>query len=157
VSFRKSGSLPTFTLENLAKVRGKYQISRHAQKGLCSKIHTTMPYDLTAILNTSTGRPGKGRGIRQGNSGARFKRSNRAISCGAEGILFPHVPGPKDQWKVETSHRPIGSECLHRYPHVLHGNRESIRASIIQGDWTVSIDLSDAYFHIPIHQYFRRF
>jgi len=34
---------------------------------------------------------------------------------------------------------------------------ESIRALMRPGDWTVSIDLSDAYFHIPIRPRFRRF
>ena len=29
---------------------------------------------------------------------------------------------------------------------------ESIRASLIPGEWVSSIDLSDAYLHIPIHQ-----
>ena len=29
---------------------------------------------------------------------------------------------------------------------------ESIRASLIPGEWVSSMDLSDAYLHIPIHQ-----
>ena len=34
---------------------------------------------------------------------------------------------------------------------------ESIRASLIPGEWMSSIDLSDAYLHIPIHPNSRRF
>jgi len=34
---------------------------------------------------------------------------------------------------------------------------ESIHAQIQPGDWAVSIDLSDAYFHIPINQKFKHF
>ena len=34
---------------------------------------------------------------------------------------------------------------------------ESIRASLIPGEWVVSIDLSDAYLHIPIHPNSRKY
>ena len=34
---------------------------------------------------------------------------------------------------------------------------ESIRAQMRLLDWAASIDLSDAYYHIPIHPKFRRF
>ena len=34
---------------------------------------------------------------------------------------------------------------------------ESIRASLILGEWVSSIDLSDAYLHIPIHPKYLRF
>ena len=34
---------------------------------------------------------------------------------------------------------------------------ESIRAALLPGMWTYSIDLKDAYFHIPIHPKSRRF
>ena len=34
---------------------------------------------------------------------------------------------------------------------------ETIRAQVRPGDWAVSIDLYDAYFHIPINQKFKRF
>ena len=34
---------------------------------------------------------------------------------------------------------------------------ESIRASLIPGEWVLSIDLSDAYLHIPIHPNSRKY
>ena len=34
---------------------------------------------------------------------------------------------------------------------------ESIRASLIPGEWVASIDLSDVYFHIPIHPNSRKY
>ena len=33
----------------------------------------------------------------------------------------------------------------------------SIRGAIRQGDWACSINLKDAYFHIPIHPAYQRF
>jgi len=72
-------------------------------------------------------------------------------------IDISHVSGPKATGKVETSNRFESSECLHRYPTFRMETAESIRASILQGDWTVSIDLSDTYFHVPIHGKFKLF
>ena len=34
---------------------------------------------------------------------------------------------------------------------------ESIRTSLIPGEWVLSIDLTDAYFHIPIHPNSRKY
>ena len=33
----------------------------------------------------------------------------------------------------------------------------SIVKSVCSGDWTVSIDLKDAYFHVPVHRDYRHF
>ena len=53
----------------------------------------------------------------------------------------------------------IDLSILHTYLVVLHFKMEtnrSIRASILPGMWTTFLDLSDAYFHIPIcHSYHR--
>ena len=49
---------------------------------------------------------------------------------------------------------------LNKYLKVIHFRMEtprSIRESIRQGDWATSLDLKDAYFHIPIHRNFRKF
>ena len=34
---------------------------------------------------------------------------------------------------------------------------ESIRKSIRKGEWVTSIDLTDAYFHVPMSQIFKKF
>ena len=49
---------------------------------------------------------------------------------------------------------------LNKHLKVIHFRMEtpqSIRESIRQGDWASSIDLKDAYFHVPIHKNFRKF
>ena len=33
----------------------------------------------------------------------------------------------------------------------------SIRGAIRERDWVCSIDLKDAYFHVPVHQAYRKF
>jgi hypothetical protein len=42
-------------------------------------------------------------------------------------------------------------------PHFKMETNRSIRASILPGMWTTSLDLSDAYFHIPICHSYRRY
>ena len=65
------------------------------------------------------------------------------------------VPKPHQRW------RPVID--LSRLNTFLHVERfkmattESIRASLIPGEWVSSIDLADAYLHIPIHQNSRKY
>ena len=49
--------------------------------------------------------------------------------------------------KVEASHGPKQAQHLPISRKVQNG----IRASLISREWVLSIDLSDTYFHIPIH------
>ena len=42
-------------------------------------------------------------------------------------------------------------------PHFTMETNRSIRASILPGMWTTSLDLSDVYFHIPICHSYRRY
>ena len=49
---------------------------------------------------------------------------------------------------------------LNKYLQVIHFRMEtpqSIRDSIRQGDWATSLDLKDAYFHVPMHRNSRKF
>ena len=54
----------------------------------------------------------------------------------------------------------IDLKCLNKFIHCPHFHMETdraIRAQLSQGEWTTSIDLSDAYLHIPIHPAFKKF
>ncbi len=65
------------------------------------------------------------------------------------------VPKQNGQWRPVIDLKAL-NVCL-EIPTFHMETLESIRAAMRQGDWTVSIDLSDAYFHVPIHKDFRRF
>ena len=52
--------------------------------------------------------------------------------------------------KVEASHRPKQAQFKMETP-------ESVRTSLTPGEWVSSIDLSDAYLHIPIHPNLRKY
>ena len=72
-------------------------------------------------------------------------------------ILQSTVLCPKTREPMETRDRPQLSKSI---PHSLQFKMEtpeSIRASLRQGNWVTSIDLSDAYLHLPIHPQSRKF
>ena len=59
------------------------------------------------------------------------------------------VPKPMKRWRPV-----IDLSMLNNHLHVLTfkmETAESIRKSIRKGEWVTSIDLTDAYFHVPIH------
>ena len=83
-----------------------------------------------------------------------IKRVENVKSLGFYSRLFL-VPKPHQRW------RPVRD--LSRLNTFLHVEKfkmetpESIRTSLIPGEWVSSIDLLDAYLHIPIHPHSRKY
>ena len=83
-----------------------------------------------------------------------IERVDNVKSLGFYSRLFL-VPKPPQRW------RPVID--LSRLNTFLHVEKfkmetpESIRTSLIPGEWVASIDLSDAYLHIPIHPSSRKY
>ena len=83
-----------------------------------------------------------------------IKRVENVKSLGFYSCLF-FVPKPHQRW------RPVIE--LSRLNTFLHIEKfkmetpESIRTCLIPGEWVSSIDLSDAYLHIPIHPHSRKY
>ena len=77
-----------------------------------------------------------------------IERVENVKSLGFYSRLFL-VPRPRQRW------RPfIDLSSLNTFLHIEKFKMEtpeSIRTSVIPGEWVSSIDLSDAYLHIPIH------
>jgi hypothetical protein len=48
------------------------------------------------------------------------------------------------------------NKMLVKYPFKMETTR-TITAALHQGDWTVSVDLTDAYLHVPIHRHSHKF
>ena len=72
-------------------------------------------------------------------------------------LLQPDISGPKEAGVLETNHRPVTPEYLSSGSPFQMETTRSIAAAIQPGDWAVSLDLKDAYFHVPIHKDFRHF
>ena len=58
---------------------------------------------------------------------------------------------------MEASHRPKQAQHFSTGRKVQMETPESIRTSLIPGEWVSSIDLSDTYLHIPIHPNSRKY
>ena len=65
------------------------------------------------------------------------------------------VPKPHQRWRPVIDLRRLNT-FLHVEKFKME-TRESIRTSLITGEWVSSIDLSDAYLHIPIHPNSRKY
>ena len=84
----------------------------------------------------------------------RNQKGGNVKSLGFYSRLFL-VPKPQQRW------RPVID--LSRLNTFLHVEKfkmetpESIRTSLIPGEWVSSIDLSDTYLHIPIHPNSRKY
>ena len=83
-----------------------------------------------------------------------IEKVNREDSLGFYSRLFL-VAKPGNRWRPV-----IDLSSLNQYLTVSKFKMEtpeSIRASLRQGEWVTSIDLSDAYLHLPIHPQSRKF
>ncbi|VDI70967.1 Hypothetical predicted protein [Mytilus galloprovincialis] len=94
------------------------------------------------------------------------RRSEHSYSEGCVGggqssfssrVLFPAVLGSQEEREM----RPVlDLSVLNQYlvvPYFKMQTNRSIRSTIHLGTWTTSLDLMDAYFHIPISYKFRYF
>ena len=65
------------------------------------------------------------------------------------------VPKPGNRWRPV-----IDLSSLHKFPVIPKFKMEtpeSIRAFLRKGEWVTSIDLMDAYLHVPIHTHFQKY
>ena len=65
------------------------------------------------------------------------------------------VPKPGNKWRPV-----IDLSALNKFVRIPHFKMEtsfSIRSSLRQGEWVTSVDLTDAYFHLPIKRKFQKF
>ena len=73
------------------------------------------------------------------------------------GFLQSPLPGPQEERRLPARHRSVHPQYLSGQSTFQDGNPASIMTSIRPGHWGVSLDLSDAYFHVPIHPRCRKY
>ncbi|XP_041357753.1 uncharacterized protein LOC121374713 [Gigantopelta aegis] len=78
---------------------------------------------------------------------------------GLPGVLLPFVLCPKEKWRVEADSQPQAAECIRGSS--FHENGDgAVCPGFTPGwgvEWAASIDLKDAYLHVPIHRDFWKF
>ena len=85
------------------------------------------------------------------------ERNRKGGKCKISQVLQSPVPSTQASPKVEASHRPKQAQHFSTRRKFKMETPESIRSSLIPGEWVSSIDLSDAYLHIPIHPNSRKY
>ena len=80
------------------------------------------------------------------------KGDNSCQEIHYSGILQQTISGTQTHETVETSDSFSMLNNLLHVPTFKMETAESIRKSIRKGEWVTSIDLTDAYFHVPIHR-----
>ena len=81
--------------------------------------------------------------------------SGMGSESGNSRFLLSDIPCTEKEWKVTTSNRSFAATSVHKQTSFQNG--DSVRQSIRANDWAVSIDLTDAYLHIPIHPISRKY
>ena len=73
------------------------------------------------------------------------------------GVLQPVVCNPQKERETSFGHRSAIIESPHKKGEVSHGNTSKSAPPHSKGDWVISVDLTDAYLNVPIHQLSRMF
>ena len=73
------------------------------------------------------------------------------ISAELRRFLCQHVFYTKAQWDLLPHFVCLQSECVHRLPTFQDGDKLIGTRGCAPSDWTCSIDLRDAYLHVPMH------
>ena len=72
-------------------------------------------------------------------------------------ILQSVVLGTQEDRRSVTCNRPVHSNRHMVDPHFKMETQGSVRSAIRSQEWTVSIDIRDAYLHVPMHQAVRKY
>ena len=85
------------------------------------------------------------------------ERYRKGGKCKISRVLQSPVLSTQASPKVEASHRPKQAQYFSTHRKVQNGNSRVHQDLLIPGEWVASIDLSDAYLHIPIHPNSRKY
>ena len=76
--------------------------------------------------------------------------------CNIPWVLQPTVSRPQEDGRCSSGDRPLHSQPPHGSSTLQDGDT-GIRSVIRSQEWTVSIDIRDAYRHVPMHQAVRKY
>ena len=85
------------------------------------------------------------------------ERNIKSGKCKISRVLQSPVSSRQASPKVKASNRHNQAQHFSGHKKFKMETPESIRTSLVPGEWVSSIDLSDAYLHIPIHPNSRKY
>ncbi len=132
---------------------------RHCSSGISHSISGRTP---TPETHTTTVGALQGLGQKRSTRVRGFFSSGKERDRGSAGLglsrlLQPSLHRSEEEWQAPPRPRPVGIEPIGTDRKVQDGETRSIRDAIRPGDWAVSIDLQDAYLHVPIRRSSRKF
>ena len=147
-----SRRLPTALLADLGPPGCKSESGINFEGGLCPPIQTqtpsnTIPPDSQWLCTT----PEK-ISLREAIQTLLHKKAIEMVMVRASLAFFNRlfiVPKPNKKWRPISDLSAL-NKCLSVKTFKME-TPETIRISLQQGEWVISLDFSDAYFHIPIH------
>ena len=83
--------------------------------------------------------------------------SGKGTKSGNSRFLFRDILCTKKERTVTSSHRPFFAEPTHKEAVIQDGDSQDSKTFDCEQDWAVSINLTDAYLHIPIHPQSRKY
>ena len=84
-------------------------------------------------------------------------RTGKGTKTGNFRFLFPAISCPENERKVTSCNRSFSVESVHRETTIQIETVKSVRQSIPVKDFAVSVDLTDACLHVPIHPRSRKY
>ena len=149
---------PPFFQKRLANKQMFKQCVKHYYQWLCSTIHikakTSQSSRDSLTIQGPSKRSSSGRMYSVSSAKDAIVRVENVKSLGFYSRLFL-VPKPQERWSPVIDLSRLNTFLLvHRFK---METPKSIRASLVPGEWSLSIDLSDAYLHIPIHPNSRKY
>ena len=85
------------------------------------------------------------------------EHNRKGGKCKIFGVLQSPVSSPQASPKVEASNRLKQDHHFSSHRYFKIETPESTRTFLVPGEWVSSINLSDAYLHIPIHPNSRKY
>ncbi len=96
---------------------------------------------------------------RTGSSKNEGQRGSSSIKSGTTRRLpaVHRIPGTKEGWRSETSHKPEILKLFVVSPHFKMEGIQTFKSLVKRGDWMVKVYLKDTYFSVPINEDHRKY
>ena len=134
------------------------QSVKHYQQWLCSSIHLKTKFSQSSPdslrIQGPSKRPSSGFLYSVSSVKERNRKGGKCKISRVYSRLFL-VPKPRQRWRPVIDLSRLNTFLL--VERFKMETQESIRTSLIPGEWVPLIDLSDAYLHLPIHPNSRKY
>ena len=113
------------------------------------RVPYTLPHSTSFITQTSPVLPAGERHPEVDPASQDPGSSQQQRSCSSPCVLHEHVSRFEAKPDFSTDSQCLQSECVHSLFKM--ETVQSVHAAVCPSDWRFSIDLKDAYLHVPIH------